>query len=168
MTLLSTPQSRDYKGVPADGFNTANLCRDVSLLPTPAVNDMGDNKTVAWWDEWTAKTAAKHNNGNGHGNSLAIEMKRLADAGRWAKYADAIERWEQILGRPAPDPTTPGKSSPQLSPRFVEWMMGLPEGWVDDVPNLTRIEKIKALGNCVVSQQAVEATHRLVGLAVAA
>lgn len=25
--LLSTPQSRDYKGVPSDGFNNANLCR---------------------------------------------------------------------------------------------------------------------------------------------
>jgi DNA (cytosine-5)-methyltransferase 1 len=28
--LLSTPQSRDYKGVPADNFNNANLCRDVA------------------------------------------------------------------------------------------------------------------------------------------
>lgn len=28
--LLSTPQSRDYKGVPGDNFNTANLCRDVA------------------------------------------------------------------------------------------------------------------------------------------
>jgi DNA (cytosine-5)-methyltransferase 1 len=30
--LLSTPQARDYKGVPADGFNTANLCRDIARL----------------------------------------------------------------------------------------------------------------------------------------
>ena len=28
--LLSTPQARDSKGVPADGFNAANLCRDVA------------------------------------------------------------------------------------------------------------------------------------------
>ncbi len=28
--LLSAPQSRDYKGVPADNFNNANLCRDVA------------------------------------------------------------------------------------------------------------------------------------------
>ncbi|SBS73854.1 hypothetical protein MHPYR_180092 [uncultured Mycobacterium sp.] len=47
-----------------------------SLLPTPAVNDMGDGKTVAWWDEWTSKMKAKTGNGNGHGNSLAIEAKR--------------------------------------------------------------------------------------------
>ena len=30
VTLLSTPQARDYKGKPSDGFNTANLCRDVA------------------------------------------------------------------------------------------------------------------------------------------
>ena len=29
-TLLSTPQARDFKGVPADNFNNANLCRDVA------------------------------------------------------------------------------------------------------------------------------------------
>jgi DNA (cytosine-5)-methyltransferase 1 len=48
-----------------------------SLLPTPAVNDMGGNKTVEWWDEWTEKTRLKHNNSNGHGPSLTIEMLRL-------------------------------------------------------------------------------------------
>ena len=34
MRLLSTPQSRDHKGVPSDGFNTANLCRDVRDIET--------------------------------------------------------------------------------------------------------------------------------------
>ncbi|OCH80283.1 hypothetical protein A9310_21895 [Gordonia sp. UCD-TK1] len=32
LTYLSTPQARDYKGVPSEGFNTANLCRDVRDL----------------------------------------------------------------------------------------------------------------------------------------
>lgn len=48
-----------------------------SLLPTPVVNDMGAGKTVEHWDEWTAKTKEKHQNGNGHGPSLNIEMLRL-------------------------------------------------------------------------------------------
>ena len=48
-----------------------------SLLPTPAVNDMGERKTVQWWDDWTARMKAKHGNGNGHGKSLAIEAMRL-------------------------------------------------------------------------------------------
>lgn len=48
-----------------------------SLLPTPAVNDMGEGKTVEAWDEWTEAMRAKHGNGNGHGRSLAIEAARL-------------------------------------------------------------------------------------------
>lgn len=38
--------------------------------------------------------------------------------------------------------------------------MGLPEGWVCDVPGLTRNQQLKLLGNGVVVQQA-EAALRL-------
>lgn len=48
----------------------------VQTLPTPVVNDMGDDKSVEWWDKWTAEKAAQHGNGNGHGKSLAIEVQR--------------------------------------------------------------------------------------------
>lgn len=48
----------------------------LTLLPTPVVNDMGDGKTVEWWDAWTAKMRDEHGNGNGHGKSLAIEAQR--------------------------------------------------------------------------------------------
>lgn len=50
---------------------------DLALLPTPVVNDMGEGKTVEWWDDWTEEQKAKHGNGNGHGPSLAIEAQRL-------------------------------------------------------------------------------------------
>ncbi len=205
-TLLSTPQSRDYKGVPGDGFNQANLARDVSLLPTPAVNDMGEGKTVEQWDAWTDAMKAKHGNGNGHGASLAIETQRLLATPRafgsrtsrhaattayrrsapsleqqvevaegitpreiegaevqdswratWGDYADAIDRWVSLT-RPAPSPTELGpKGSPRLSARFSEWMMGLPDGWITDVPGITRNEALKACGNGVVPQQAAAA-----------
>ena len=36
-------------------------------------------------------------------------------------------------------------------------MMGLPAGWVTDVPGLKRAEQLKALGNGVVPQQAAAA-----------
>jgi DNA (cytosine-5)-methyltransferase 1 len=49
----------------------------VTLLPTPAVNDMGAGKTVEDWDAWTERMKAAHGNGNGHGKSLAIEAQRL-------------------------------------------------------------------------------------------
>jgi DNA (cytosine-5)-methyltransferase 1 len=48
-----------------------------------------------------------------------------------------------------------------LSPRFVEFMMGVPEGWVTDVPGLSRNAQLKALGNGVVPQQAAMALRLL-------
>lgn len=65
-----------------------------------------------------------------------------------------------MLGRPAPRPTEPGKTAERLSPRFVEWMMGLPEGWVTDVPGLSRNAQLRILGNGCVPQQ-VELALRL-------
>jgi DNA (cytosine-5)-methyltransferase 1 len=74
----------------------------------------------------------------------------------WGQYAPAIERWEKVIGRPAPAPTKPDgrDGSHRLSSTFTEWMMGLPEGWVTGC-GLTRNEELKACGNGVVPQQAV-------------
>lgn len=80
----------------------------------------------------------------------------------WGQYGAAIARWEAVLGRPAPSPTEPGRDGkPRLSPRFVEWMLGLPDGWVTDVPCLTRNAKLTALGNGVVVQQGAAALRML-------
>jgi DNA (cytosine-5)-methyltransferase 1 len=84
-----------------------------------------------------------------------------AAAVEWAAYEPAIRGWEAILGRPAPLPTETGtRGQPRLSARFVEWMMGLPAGWVTDLP-LTRAAQIRLLGNGVVPQQAIAALHAL-------
>jgi DNA (cytosine-5)-methyltransferase 1 len=73
----------------------------------------------------------------------------------WGEFEPAVRQWERILGRAAPAPTAAGARGGQsLNPQFVEFMMGLPEGHVCDVPGLTRNEKLKALGNGVVPQQA--------------
>lgn len=231
-----------------------------SLLPTPAVNDMGRGKTVEDWGAWTDAMRARHGNGNGHGKSLEIEAQRLlptpkasdgpnggpgmrngrgvADAlpgvvtqllptptaqaakhgstpdihangygsNLWdlptllptptsdhkdqyvdnagshrpgdtdnvpravremgtdfGPYAAAIARWETVTGRPAPSPTEPGANGrPRLSPRFAEWMMGLPDGWVTGV-GIPRSAQLKALGNGVVPQQAALALAMLDG-----
>lgn len=131
-----------------------------TLLPTPAVNDMGAGKTVEWWDDWCAHHKAKHGNGNGHGPSLAVEMLRLHPfSGCWGRYTAAVERWA-ALTRPAPAPLVDG-SPPAISAAFVEWMMGLPSGWVT-APGIwsgmsdstARAAQLKALGNGVVPQQA--------------
>ena len=90
-----------------------------------------------------------------------------------AAFGDVATAWvsdfdvgpNKILGRPAPEPTEPnGKNSPRLSARFAEWMMGLPDGWVTDVPNITRSEALRALGNGVVPQQGEVALAHLLNI----
>lgn len=67
-----------------------------------------------------------------------------------------------VLGRLAPPPTELStKGAHRLSARAVEFMMGLPAGWVADVPGLGRNEQLKALGNGVVSQQCAAALRLL-------
>lgn len=74
----------------------------------------------------------------------------------WGCYQGAIRRWEAILGRPAPIPAIEWK----MNPVFVEWMMGLPEGYVTDI-DITHNSKLKMLGNGVVPQQAELAIRML-------
>lgn len=99
----------------------------------------------------------------GHGRHLPVVEDHedgSATAGRrecgvdWGIYAAAVTRWEQVLGRRAPCPTQLGRHGrPVLSPAFVEHLMGLPRGWVTDLP-LPRTAQLRALGNGVVPQQA--------------
>lgn len=172
LNLLRTPQAHVAEA--KDGIKLA------VLLPTPAVNDMGRGKTVDDWDAWTDAMRTRHGNGNGHGKSLEIEAQRLlptptsrdhqrddttclpcAVAVDFGPYAAAIARWEAVTGRPAPAPTEPGKDGrPRLSPAFVEFMMGLPDGWVCDT-GIPRNAQLKALGNGVVPAQAALALSLL-------
>ena len=50
----------------------------------------------------------------------------------------------------------------KLNAKFVEYMMGLPVGWVTDL-DLSRSQQLKMLGNGVVPQQAYYALELLHG-----
>lgn len=71
----------------------------------------------------------------------------------WGSYSAAIDRWQHVIGRPPPAPTIQRNERDRLNPAFVEWMMGLPEGWVTG-HDLTASQELKMLGNGVVPQQA--------------
>lgn len=60
--------------------------------------------------------------------------------------------------RAAPTATVPGAR--RLSAEFVEWMMGLPEGWVT-AAGLSRAAQLRLLGNSVVPRQAAYALRAL-------
>lgn len=101
-------------------------------------------------EQWTG-LCADESGGLGWGRS--DDGAAQAD---WGEYAPAVRRWEQVRGpAPAPVELTPrGKS--RLSAQFVEWMMGLPAGWVTGA-GIDRSEQLTALGNGVVPQQAYAA-----------
>jgi len=85
---------------------------------------------------------------------LAIDTNR---AGIYGPFQPAINRWEHILGRPAPNPQDTKR---RLNPAFVEWMMGYPQGWVTDT-DISRSGQLHTLGNAVVPQQAAAALTAL-------
>lgn len=99
-------------------------------------------------------------------NGIAKEMGRAVDsleALHASVYAPAIRRHEQAFGALAPMPTEPTgrKGANRLSPAFTEWMMGLPDGWVTDVPGVTRTEALSMCGDGVVPQQCATAVRWL-------
>jgi len=100
--------------------------------------------------------------GSGRQASTTRTQPDTGSAIDWGKYGPAIDRWTLLLGRPAPTPTIPGNNGkPRLAPAFVEWMMGLPQGWVTG-HGLIPSQELKMLGNGVVPQQAALALKLLV------
>ena len=94
--------------------------------------------------------------GNGHARNLAREVID------WGRYLPAVTRWEAVTGLPAPHPVHVTRTGTlRLDPRFVEWMMGLPAGWVTAVPGLSRNQQLHALGNGVVPLQGATALRGL-------
>lgn len=96
------------------------------------------------------------------GSDAAISGRPVVADRDWGIYRPAVERWGAVLGRPAPNPITTGvKGGQQLSGRLTEWMMGLPDGWVTDVPGISNNDAIKLSGNGVVPQQCAYALRLL-------
>jgi hypothetical protein len=156
--LLSTPTTQDSSGKCRN--HGGDLLHDVQCgcsraerrLPTPKALDgvKGNLKT------------SQERIDAGHYVDLPNVANDLAGGTNWGQYAPAIERWEKVIGRPAPAPTKPDgrDGSHRLSSSFTEWMMGLPEGWVTGC-GLTRNEELKACGNGVCPQQAEMALKML-------
>lgn len=156
---MPTPQATYApRSSPGYGPNLHEVARDLlqnaskleatALLPTPKAGDgvMGLPRTSGRPPEKSTHLATR------------LEYTDYGD------YAPAIARWEKVTGRAAPPPTNPPRRAggkPQLSARFVEWMMGLPDGHVTDL-DLSRERQLRLLGNGVVPQQAALAVGTLI------
>ena len=151
LTLLPTPaaaRAGRQRSASAGAAIRPTLDLTHRLLPTPVVTDSfgARNETSS------RQPDSQHHSGRTLGDVAWLDA--------WGEYGPAIASWEHVLGRPAPNPTEPGKTRPRLSSRFVEWLMGLDDGHVTGV-GLTRAQELKALGNGVVPQQGAAALRHL-------
>lgn len=139
--LLPTPRTTDMNGHGHHGEGGMDLRTTVTLLPTPSVADVEGGR--------------KHRSGD---RADELLLNGIAFHQRFGQYASAIRRHELAFGRVAPEPTAPtGRNGAhRLSSRFVEWMMGLPDGWVTGC-GLSRSAELRILGNGVVPRQATAA-----------
>lgn len=152
--LLPTPKASDTGTPgrqPGQGFGPPLSAVILPLLPTPMASE-------------AVKGSQYQTDSRGRPtlSGLAGSISRQPD---WGPYTLAIRRWAALFRPTVPDPTELGvRGQPRLSARFVEWMMGLPNGWVTNIPGLSRTAQMRALGNGVVPQQALHALtllHRL-------
>ena len=181
--LLPTPAAQEPGGT-LDDYHarlTAHDGRESTFAPLSMMVQLLPTTTT------DAKASGAADYTTGHAGTTLTDAT-VRQPSRWGKYAAAIARWEAIT-RPAPEPTNitdgylktlakrlarldkrpagmRGSLRPrrQLAARFSEWMMGVPLGWITDVPGITRNEALKAAGNGVVPQQAAGALRFLLDM----
>jgi hypothetical protein len=134
------------------------------FLPTPTTQDatnlggeaQGRRRSPGL--NWIAPAVAHRDELDPPGEQLMIPMPGdEPDRIDWGPFAPAVERWERLMFRPAPHPLEDGPKGPRLAVAFVEWVMGLPQGWVTDVPGISYRQALTMLGNGCVPQQVAAA-----------
>lgn len=172
-TLMPTPTASDHKAGRHQDGTGHSLTQAVQLLPTPqAVNasrssdGYGPNLHEVATALLPTPKAADGVMGLPRTSGRPPEKSTRLEYTDYGDYAPAIARWEHVTGRAAPPPSTPSRRAggkPQLSAKFVEWMMGLPEGHVTGADlDLPREHQLRLLGNGVVPQQAALAVNTLI------
>jgi len=167
--LLPTPSAADggnggRLNSPGHQQTLPGTVRDLAdaLLPTPRASRGASATEIAY-----ALGGERSDDDRTQGQ---VVFAKPAD---WGKYAAAVERHAQMLGREPAAPTQPNtKGNPELSPAFVEWMMCLEPGRVTDpalwahlTPRGAREAQLKMLGNGVVWVCALAAYRSLAAVA---
>lgn len=172
--LLPTPQS-SVAAYAGDGYGPT-LAQTVTLLPTPAAARSGRQRSaspgaavrpsldmIRMLLPTPRASDGAHGGPNQRGSAGDLMLTSAVLSARWGDYAPAVHRWEKVFGRPAPDPIDPRLSrngNKRISPRFVEWLMGLPDRYVTGL--VRHNAALALLGNGVMPMQAAVAVRELV------
>jgi DNA (cytosine-5)-methyltransferase 1 len=155
-------------GLPASAIGAPHPRFRIFILACRAVpNATGLGLRQRWGDAGPSEGTSRDNRAQSSGDRPRGQTRTTAHAGgdirtdrgllrRWGRYATAIARWEPITGGPAPAPAILNDDQgPRPAPPFVEWLMGLPDGWVTNpILGLTSAQQLTALGNGVLPLQA--------------
>jgi len=97
--------------------------------------------------------------GSEQGSSTIADLNGNEQQGNWGMsgLGSRFNTRAEMRLQKAPNPLDINN---KLNAKFVEYMMGLPAGWVTDV-NISRSQQLKILGNGVVPQQAYKALELL-------
>lgn len=177
------PGSADGGDAPTDSDGAGLERREPAAgHDLPAGGTLADASAGGWrpgepdlrtWESDTAGSGyarpAPHPDGDGREVVQRVESgvgSREDTDGRgeidWGIYTAAIQRWERVVGRPAPVPRVVGpRGGLKLNPALPEWMQGFPAGWITDVPGMSVNDALKLAGNSVNPYQAVAALRWL-------
>ena len=148
---------------PAGASEASNLRQGrLSLQPRRSLSKVADSTGAEWRAEEPNNLQARR--ATEPRERARATTNAIGGGALWGQYAPAIDRWRHTIGRAAPSPTIHRNKRDRLNPAFVEWMMGLPEGWVTG-HGLSASQELKMLGNGVVPQQARLALDLLGGVA---
>ena len=170
MKLLPTPTARDGKD--SEIGPAKHRPDDVDTLSRALVDFGHYAPAVRRWEMILGRAAPDPTEvGSGsrrkcevHGDSKEVRSGKVLHRMREANVSQTVREREVGRSGQAPGGHSASKTCTckrVLSPRFCEWMMGLPAGWVTDV-GLPRTQQLRALGNGVVPQQAATAIRSMI------
>lgn len=176
--LLPTPMAADsHRG--ANAYTGGRPTLKGALLPTPRATDTGTpgrRATEGFRPPLSQVLLPIDVQGNRWGDyAVAIarwEIIMRRDAPESTEPGSAWHRWRRVVAdrRRRRDRRPAGMRGTLAAPdaahrrvlavRLVEWMMGLPDGWVTSI-DIPRNAKLRLLGNGVVPAQAAAAVRHL-------
>ena len=142
---------------------SSNLERRVGASnepPSHGHETSADTESLTGRISYGDRQVASHSDSSGL-QGRERETRQPSTCVQWGVYEPAIRRWERLT-RSAPRPTD---DRGRLEPRFVEWMMGAPEGWAGYQPCAEHVELPKpGCQRCKAAKQGTSRTAALKGL----
>lgn len=149
--FLPTPTSRD--GTSGPGTSPRRQGGEnlrTRLLYTPTAN--------------IARRGPQHPDKRRDGNHRPSINDQAVFTPVFVEFKAPIDHWSSIVGyRPLRSYQNGPRGGLIVAPQFVEWMMGLPEGWTH-VPGVSPAQRLHVLGDGVVPLQARVAYESLLEL----